>query len=236
VLFKAPMDTPKPRLDALQNTNDSAKFSIATRAYSAFVKKLRIALPVSVLVIVTILLIWPKIEIELSQQRFAPVKTDTATLEKAARENRLSDAKFSSVDAKGRPFTISAAQAFQDNTNSDVVQLTTPQGSIQTSDTQDMQAKAATGVYLQKDQILELRDDVVITRSDGTIIKTATLKIDLKLNDLSTQSAITITSPQGDLQAANMTSKNNGAVTIFGGPVRLELKPKNSIHMQGGAR
>ncbi|NBX66300.1 MAG: LPS export ABC transporter periplasmic protein LptC [Proteobacteria bacterium] len=227
------MTKDKPRLEALRDRRQTVRISLADRAYTAVIRKLRWILPVAALGILAALLVWPKIEMEISEKRFAPTKVDRATLEKAATENRLANAKFSSVDAKGRPFNIRAVEAVQDSKNPDNVNLKTPSGTLKISETIDMTADAKTGVYEQKEQILTLNQDVVLTRTDGTVMKTSVMTVNLMTNDASTDVPVTISGPQGHLEAMAMTMKNSGALTIFKGPAKLVLTPKNSIDPKG---
>lgn len=222
-----------PRLEALRDRRQTVRISLADRAYTAVIRKLRWILPMAALGILAALLVWPKIEMEISEKRFAPTKVDRATLEKAATENRLANAKFSSVDAKGRPFSIIATEAVQDTKNPDNVNLKTPSGKLKISDEVDMDAEAKSGVYQQKEQILTLTEDVVLTRSDGTVMKTAEMVVNLMTNDARTEVPVQIVGPQGQLEAQGMDMKNSGALTVFKGPAKLVLTPKNSIDPKG---
>lgn len=227
------MSEEKPRLEALRDRRQTVRISFADRAYTAVIRKLRWILPVVAFAILGILMVWPKIETELSEKRFAPTKVDKATLEKAATENRLANANFSSTDAKGRPFSIRAVEAVQDSKNPDNVNLTTPSGTLKINDTTDMQADALSGTYQQKEQILTLNEDVVLTRSDGTVMKTTQMVVNLMTNDASTDRPVTIEGPDGRLEAKAMTMKDSGAVTIFKGPAKLVLISRNSIDPKG---
>lgn len=222
------------RLEALQDRRRTIRVTSTHKTYSSIIKKLRWVLPVLVLTIVAALLVWPKIEIEISQKRFAPAKLDREALQKAATENKLADAKFSSVDAKGRPFTIIAAEAVQDSKNPDIINLIAPSGTLQLNGDASMTAISKTGSYQQKDQLLYLKDDVVFTRSDGTAMKTSVMYIDLMANTARTNQPVIIDGPQGTLKAQAMDMQNGGAVTIFKGPATLRLHTNNSINPKGG--
>ena len=187
-----------------------------------------------ILAIVAALMVWPKIEMEISQKRFAPQTIDRESLKQAATENRLTNAKFSSVDAKGRPFSILSTQATQDSKNPDIIHLQAPSGTLKMSDTVNMTAESKTGLYQQKDQQLTLNDDVVLTRTDGTVMNTNVMYVNLMTNDINAPSDVKIDGPQGELTAKSMTMRDSGAVTVFEGPAKLILKPKNSINPKGG--
>jgi len=224
------------RFNALHDHSKGEGLSRSDKAYSGFVTKLRWILPISAVVIVTILMIWPKIQIEISQNRFAPAPVDRAALEKAAAENRLANAKFSSIDGKGRPFSITAAEAVQDSKTPDNVILQTPSGTLKMNGDVTMTANAKGGIYQQEKQVLELNENVVLTRSDGTTLQTQTMLIDLATSNVSASTPVEIDGPQGHLTAQSMTMTNGGATTIFKGPVKLILKTGNSINPKGGTQ
>jgi len=224
------------RFNALKDHRKGEGLSLSDKAYSGFVAKLRWILPIAAIAIVTALMIWPKIQIEISQNRFAPAPVDRAALEKAAAENRLANAKFSSIDGKGRPFSIVAAEAIQDSKTPDNVILQTPSGTLKMSDDVTMTADAKGGLYQQEKQVLELNENVVLTRSDGTVMRTQTMLINLATSDASALAPVEIEGPQGHLTAQSMTMTGGGASTIFKGPVKLILQTGNSINPKGGPK
>lgn len=221
------------RLGALDSRGQGSELSFADRAYSAIVKKLRWVLPVSAACIVMALMIWPKFQTEISQKRFAPSRIDKVALEKAATENRLSNAKFSSLDAKGRPFSIVSSEAVQETKDPDTIQLSAPSGTLRINETETMTAQAKTGTYRQAKQHLTLNDDVVVSRSDGLTMKTAILYVDLMTSDANTDAPVDISGPQGHLTAQGMTMTGGGLKTLFPGPAKLILNPGNTIDPKG---
>ncbi|MBU6234265.1 MAG: LPS export ABC transporter periplasmic protein LptC [Alphaproteobacteria bacterium] len=224
------------RLNALDDRRRTVRLTSADRTYSSFIKRLRWFLPVAALAIVAALMIWPKVETELSQSRFSPQKLDKATIEKAMAENRLENAKFSSVDGKGRPFTIVSSVAVQDTKNPDIINLSAPSGTLQTNETEKMTAVSDNGVYQQKDQHLTLQNNVVLSRADGTVMKTDILYVNLATSDARTDKPVRIEGPQGTLDAQAMDMRGGGAITIFKGPAKLVLQSGNSINPKGGGK
>ena len=79
----------KGRLEALDDRRRNVRIAPRDRRHSAYVSRLRWALPFLVLFIVAMLMIWPKIQMEISERRFAPSKLDKAALEAAATQNKL---------------------------------------------------------------------------------------------------------------------------------------------------
>ncbi|MCB1538719.1 MAG: LPS export ABC transporter periplasmic protein LptC [Rhodospirillales bacterium] len=217
-------DAPPPiRLEALTDRRRNIRFAPAERAYSRFVHHLRRILPMTALGILGVVMIWPKIETELAQRRFAPSRLDKAALEKAASENRLIGADFSALDSNGRPFSIIAKQAIQKNDDPDTVILEDPRGTLRLNADTTLSAQAKQGLYAQESRHLTLESDVVLTRSDGTTMTTQELFVDLMTNDSHTNMPVAIDGPQGHLTAQGMDMTDGGAVTIFAGPAKLIL-------------
>lgn len=227
------MNTPESenpkRLGALDDRRRSVRFAPRDQSHSNRVTRLRLLLPLAAVAIIAVLMIWPKIEAEISERRLAPSKLDKAALQQAATQNRLLSANFSSVDSKGRPFTITSEEAVQQTDNPDNVQLKSPKGTVQLDETDTLEAKSVSGLYAQGEQHLTLNENVVITRSDGTTLKTQKLFVNLKTNESSTDVPVVIDGPQGHLTAAGMVVKNGGAVTVFPGPAKLILNTGGSI-------
>lgn len=217
------------RLEMLDDRRRSVRLAPRDRSHTNRVTRLRLLLPLAALLIIAVLMIWPKIEVEISERRLAPSKLDQASLRQAATQNRLLNANFSSVDSKGRPFTLNSTEAVQQKDNPDNIELTSPRGSIRLDDSDSMTAQANTGLFAQAAQHLTLNDDVVLTRSDGTVMNTQKLFVDLKNNESHTDMPVTVDGPQGHLTAQGMSVKNGGAVTVFPGPAKLILNSKSSI-------
>lgn len=221
------------RLKALDDHGRATQLTVADRLYSGLIKKLRWALPILALLIVALLLIWPKIENELTLRRFAAPKIDQAVIERATAENRLENAKFSSVDAKGRPFTINSKTAVQDNINPDIIHLESPAGIIRQANGENIKATAERGTYRQKDQILDLESAVVVAQSDGTVMETAVMTVNLSTNDIYTDTPVTIDGPQGRIEAKGMDIRNDGLTTVFKGPAKLVINTGKTINPRG---
>jgi len=222
-------DTPPQRLEALNERRSSVRMSAQAQAYSIIVKKLRWALPITAMGILLILLVWPRISKELENIRFKVAPIDQKILEQAATQNTLLSADFASVDSKGRPFHILAEQAVQQNDDANTVQLIKPNGTLKSSETETINLSGDTGVYQQDTQYLTLTNNVVMTRTDGSVMKTEKLNMNMQTNSAATDQPITIDGPQGSIAAQGMTSIDGGAKTVFDGPVKLIVHTNTSL-------
>lgn len=231
-------DTPdKPRLKALgdDKRDRTVRLSRTDTIYSAIVARLRWVLPVTALAVVGILMIWPKVQLELADRRFAPTTPmDKAALEKAATENKLLNANYSSTDSKGRPFSLISTQATQQNQTPDIVLLETPKGSYTLGPDDIIKVTANEGIYAQEKQLLDLVTNVVITRSDGGVMNTQKLHVDLKNSNAHSDEPVTYAGPQGTLKAKAMDISQGGQVMVFTGPATLTINSNTSITPGGG--
>jgi LPS export ABC transporter protein LptC len=133
----------------------------------------------------------------------------------------LLNADFSSVDSEGRPFRILADQAIQQNNNPDKIQMVKPNGTLKNSEKESISLKGDIGLFEQDKQFLTLNDNVVMTRSDGTVLNTSVLYMNLADSSAQTDQPLTIEGPQGKIWANGMTTTGGGAKTVFTGPAKL---------------
>lgn len=213
--------TTKQRLSALSERGDW--HNQGGRAYSFIVRKLRWILPIMALCIVLFLMVWPRIQTELENIRFKVQPIDQKVLEQAATETRLLQADFSSTDSKGRPYRVLADEAIQQNDDPDMIDLTNPDASLQTSESETMTATSAKGHLNQSTHDLTLEQSVTITRTDGTVLNTEILNLNLQSHDANTDQPITIKGDDIDLTATGMHTQNGGDIIIFAGPAKAIL-------------
>jgi lipopolysaccharide export system protein LptC len=227
-------NTPQPeRLTALNDRRTTVRLTRREQAYSGFVKKLRWALPVLAMGILLVLMVWPRIDSIVENMRFKAPPIDKKALEQAATENRLLNADFSSVDSQGRPYHILADQAVQQNKDPNRVVLIRPNGTLKAGEADTITLKGDHGLFQQDTHYLTLTDNVVMTRSDGSVMKTSVLHMDLSTNSAQTDQPVAIDGPQGSIRAQGMDSRNGGATTVFTGPAKLILN-NNGSSLKGG--
>jgi len=215
------MEQQPERLTALHDRRTVVRMSSREIAYSGIVRKLRWTLPMLALGILLILMVWPRIQVEIENIRFKVAPIDQKILEQAATETRLLNADFSSVDSEGRPFRILADQAIQQNNDPSKVQMINPNGTLKSDATDSITLRGDRGLFEQDKQYLTLNDNVVMTRSDGSVMNTSVLYMDLKSNEAHTDRPVTIDSPQGRLWAQGMETTGGGALTVFTGPAKV---------------
>ncbi len=138
---------------------------------------------------------------------------------------KLLDARYSSVNQHGEPYTVTAVQAVQ--VAPDRVNLTRPKGDITLQSGAWLMLHAKKGVYGPKSRQLDLSGDVTLYRDDGTTIRTASATIDMVQGAAASGVAVSAEGPFGTLDATGFSLLDGGAVIQFSGPARLILNGHN---------
>ena len=128
----------------------------------------------------------------------------------------LTDAHYHGVDEHGRPYTVTAATAHQDEP--DRVDLTVPKGDITLENGTWLMVQSKQGVYMQTDHQLDLSHDVMLYRDDGTTMMTDSASIDLKAGAAARHDPTHVEGPFGTLDAQGFTLTDKGAAIQFAGP------------------
>jgi lipopolysaccharide export system protein LptC len=170
---------------------------------------------VSLLLLGTIAL-WPEYERATDTARIA-----IQGLRAALDGGRLTNAHYKGVDERGRPFTVTAATATQRDT--DQVDMTTPNGDMTLENGTWIDVKSKLGVYMRKEQQLDLYDDVVLYRDDGMTMTTSSATVDVKGGAASSAAPTHVEGPFGTLDAQGFTTVDKGTAIQFWGPAHVVL-------------
>lgn len=139
----------------------------------------------------------------------------------AAGGGKLIDARYSSVNEHGEPYTVTAEQAIQ--VTPDRVNLTRPKGDITLQSGSWVMISARSGVYGPKSRQLDLSGNVTLYRDDGTTLRTASASVDLVQGAAASGVPVSAEGPFGTLDATGFSLLDGGAVIQFSGPARLVL-------------
>ena len=133
----------------------------------------------------------------------------------------VTNARYRSVDEHDRPYTVTAATAQQ--VGPDRINLTTLKADITLTDGTWLMLQSKHGVFLQHSNQLDLSQDVVLYRDDGTTVTTASASVDLKNGAAASAEPTHAEGPFGTLDAQGFTLTDKGAVIQFAGPAHLVL-------------
>jgi lipopolysaccharide export system protein LptC len=187
------------------------------RAYTFVVRSLRLLLPLAALTILTVVIIWPRMEKEI-----APIPREDIIPQQTGR-NELINPRFESMTAKMEPYTITAARAEQALDRQSLIVMENPVASLSLNSGLMLGAEGQKGTYDQDAQILILDEQVVLRHSDGYMLETAHLTIHIKNETAMTQTPVQISGPDMSLEAAGMKADQNKGLLFFTGPAKLVL-------------
>lgn len=176
----------------------------------------KLLLPTAALLLLTSIALWPEYQRATDKARVV-----MGGLRAALSGARLSNAHYNGVDERGRPYTVTAESATQ--RDAEQVDLTTPNADMTMENGTWINVKSKQGVYMRKAQQLDLFDDVVLYRDDGTTMTTSSASVDMKDGAASGAQATHVEGPFGTLDAAGFTTTDKGAAIQFWGPAHVLL-------------
>ncbi len=176
----------------------------------------KFALPVVAAALLASIALWPEIQ--------------DATLKARLRANNLSaevdggkliEARYNGLDERGRPYTVTAATAWQ--IDPERVGLTSPKGDITLESGTWLILTSKEGSFMQHLNQLDLVKDVTLYRDDGTTLHTESASIDVKAGAAGGSQPVHAEGPFGVLDAQGFTVMDKGAAIDFPGPAHLVL-------------
>lgn len=217
------MNAAKQRLRHIQPRR---RYEGGGAGHTWFVRITKFLLPVAALVIVGIVVA------RLSQDQQTLQVTQLPAQEKTtAGQIDLVKPKYEGLDAKNRPYTISADSAHRvmdkDKPNEQIVAMTNPFGDIAMDDGSWLAVKAAEGLYNNTTSTLDLSGGVIFFHDTGYEMHMKDVHVDVKNRHAETSSPVQGQGPAGMIDAQNLQVSDNGDLVVFGGPVRLTLWNKS---------
>ncbi|MCM2342964.1 MAG: LPS export ABC transporter periplasmic protein LptC [Alphaproteobacteria bacterium] len=194
----------------------------AGRTYTRFVKVMRLLLPLAALLVVAVVMAWPKME-----QAITPLTPENVSeTPQAMTQNELINPRFEGTDSRNNPYVLIAQRATQSAQNPDIMLLESPQGDITLGTEDKLIITAHKGTYRQNAGKLLLEGDVHLTHSNGYQMDTTRLSVDVKAQESRTDQPVVITGPAATLHATGMDARNNEGLIVFTGPATLTLKER----------
>ena len=168
-------------------------------------------LPLLALILLGSIAVWPEIVRITDSSRVAFRRA----LQVDPESGRMLQPRYRGVDQRGRPYTVTAATAQQ--TSAERVALTDPKGDTLTESGTWLMGQAKQGVFIQRQSLMDLSQDVFLYREDGTVLQTDTMAMDLKAGAATSSDKTHAEGPFGTLDAQGFTLVDKGAVIQFDG-------------------
>ncbi len=173
-------------------------------------------LPVVALMLLTCIAMWPEIVRQMQHSRMAD-KGLTGEFQ----AGKLMDVRYHGVDARNRPYTVTADQAVQ--VGPERIDLVNPKGDLLAANGSWTLTQSRKGVFIQHAELLDMSDDVTIYRDDGITLRTPSASMDLKAGAAAGNEHTHAEGPFGTLDAQGFALVDKGAVIQFQGASRLLL-------------
>ena len=104
-----------------------------------------------------------------------------------------------------------------------MIELQNPIAELQQNNGSKLDAEAASGLYQQKDQKLNLEGAVKLKNSDGYTLSTEELRIDMVTQKAYSGMDVKVEGPSGTIDATGLEGDANTGALIFTGPAKVIL-------------
>ncbi len=173
-------------------------------------------LPAAALALLTIIAIWPEFDRATERARIS-FRRIAAEIEGAT----MVEPRYRGVDQRDRPYTVTAERARQ--SSQDRIDMVAPKADITMEDGRWLMLQSRKGVYIQSTAQVDLSDNVILYRDDGTTMTTASASVDLKAGAAASDDPVHVEGPFGTIDAQGFTVTDKGAALNFTGPATAVL-------------
>lgn len=207
---------PTARDRLLQGTRQRRALSARRIVFRRFgIRVAKFALPLFALLLLTAVALWPEIARMSERGRL----TFRRVFAVEAESGRMMQPRYRGVDERRRPYTLTADWAIQASQNR--IDLGDPKGDMVLESGNWLQVESKRGVFLQHSELLDLSEDVVLYRDDGTVLRTQTAAVDVKQGAATSNDKTHAEGPFGVLDSQGFTMTDKGGTVQFQGPARL---------------
>ena len=176
-------------------------------------------LPVFALLLLGSVAMWPEIAPLFDSNR---ISYHRGGLSADLQAGNLLNVRYHGVDARGRPYTITADEAQQ--IGPERIDMVHPKGDVVNENGSWTYAQSENGVYLQHSGMMDMSGDVTLYRDTGVTLRTATASMDMKAGAASSDKPTHVEGPFGTLDSKNgFALVDKGDIIQFDGPSRLLL-------------
>ncbi len=132
---------------------------------------------------------------------------------------------LSGSDGKGRTYKVRAESAVQDLTDTRIIRLKNIEANVIQPDGSEAQLLADSGVYDSGAQMLVLKENIRLAKSDGSGGALSRAEINLNTGSLTSDSPVAFSSRLGKINAEKMGLEKNAGTVTFTGGVHMTVDP-----------
>jgi lipopolysaccharide export system protein LptC len=136
----------------------------------------------------------------------------------------------------GRSYELTARAAAQDLRKPQFMELQDVRARMEMQDGDTVRVTADAGDYDNKSEIVTLKQNVIVTTSNGVEVRLVEATLDMRKNHVVSEQPVEILTPNGQINAKQMEVINGGEVVHFRGGVRLVTNANAAAGGVQGAR
>lgn len=198
----------------------------AAKARSRLVRRMRLILPASGVVLVAVLLFNTR-----SNENPDAFLDDFKDFNASPEELRVASPRFDGIDDKGDPFEITAASAKQRPESPDFIELENPSARQGANDRTTV-VVAQKGLYDRDKNVLDLSDGVELEHEfadEKYLLKLPAATVSIDEAKVESNGAVSGEGSDGaNLEADHMTAYRTDSRVVFEGNVRMRIYPKSA--------
>lgn len=195
--------------------------------YSFYVSLMKILLPIGIVFALGLAIGWPYIT-SLHKENLIAIDATQPEI----KENRMMRPHYISTDKKGQPFHLDADWAKQQSENENLADLTNPQGSMTMIEGETFNVASEKGHYDSQGKTLTLERNVVLTSTNGDVIKTERAHVDLDKGIISGNNPIEGKGETGEFKGEGFQVEKRAhgkkVITLKGGHSRARVVINNT--------
>jgi lipopolysaccharide export system protein LptC len=199
-----------------------------TASYSRFVALMKLVLPVIAGILVTMVVLWPELNDRPAKFQLGVARLNIGDAER----QQVINARYTGVDGRNNPYSVTADELSQNPENEDLVDLKNPKADVTLSGGSWLAIMSPTGEYSKATQVLELSGGVNAFHDLGYEFRTERAIVDFQNRSAFGDSAVNGQGPFGELQSEGFLVLDSGTSILFTGRARLLLYPDK----RGGAK
>jgi lipopolysaccharide export system protein LptC len=197
-----------------------ARFAIASR-HSKLVRVLRTAVPAGI--VVSMLLI-VGVSIFNPFRMLAGLPIDVGNVVVSGTKITMQSPHMAGFTPDRRPYEVNANTALQDITNPNFIELEILKGKVEMEDKSIVLMNARKGYFKNREQLLDLHEDVVLT-SPSYVARLSEATIDMGKGTVVSNKPVNVKMMDGVLDSQRLEITGRGELMIFYGGVVMNLNP-----------
>lgn len=188
--------------------------------YSRFVRRMRVALPVTALLLISFAITWPLLREQVERIR---IGDGTLTADEIG-SLRMVNPRYSGITDDDRAFEVRATVATQDSPQDPLLRLQNPEADLEMGSGAWLLGGAPSGLYDRDARTVELFGGVNLFHDEGYELTTESLFVDMDNAQIFSTGAVHVHGPVGEIDAAGFEVLDEGERVIFHGPVRMLIR------------